>query len=264
MNIRVVLFLMWFSALACKKDSSGPSNSSSTYPASYTRYSPQNQQSARENLSYDANQNITNISFLILDTGGGEVAVASGNYSFTYTSGNSLPSGYIYNYHHTIEARGYDGGSQSETHFLYYNDDHQLVKDSGLNNMPTSYFSYSDKMITYSTWVHDWDSVVSFYRDSLILDDQGMLAFNYQINKNGANWDTYMIPYVKNENLTNPLYTKNLSGSLGILFLARDLGDFISRDLMTEYVSYNWTSDSRGRVFGNETGNGYIIQFTYP
>ena len=264
MNIRPVLFLVMVFALACKKDSSGPANSSSTLPASYTRYSSQNQQSAREDFSYDANQNITNISFLMLDTGGGEVAVASGNYSFTYTSGSHLPSGYVYNYHYTIEARGYDGGSQSETHLLYYNNDHRLVMDSGLNNMPTSYFSYSGNIITYSTWVHDWDSVTSFYRDSVVLDDQGMLAFNYQINKNGASWDTYVIPYVKNDNLTNPFYIKDLAHGLGILFLARNLGDFISQDLMTEYASYNWTSDFKGRVFSNEPGNGSIIQFTYP
>ncbi|HLA59394.1 MAG TPA: hypothetical protein VK622_11555 [Puia sp.] len=263
MNFRLILIFVMALALACNKDSSGPSNSSSTLPASYTRYSSQNQLSAWEDFSYDANQNITRISFLILDTGGSEVAIDSGNYSFTYTSGSNLPSGYTYNYHNTLPARGYDGGPQSEIHLLYYNGDERLVKDSGLNNMPTSYFSYSGNTITYSTWLHDADSVASYYRDSVLLDDQGMLAFNYQINKNGPNWDTYTIPYVNNENLKNPFYIKNLSGSLGILFLARGLGDFISHDLMTEYVTFDWIKNSSGRVISNIPGNGEIIQFTY-
>ena len=263
MNIRLVLIFIMVFALACNKDSSGPSYLSDL-PTSYTRYGTLNQRSDRETFNYDANQNIAKISFLILDTSGEEVLIDSGSYSFTYTSGSNLPSGYTYNYHNTMPVRGYDGLSQLETHLLYYNSDQRLIKDSGLDYRPTSYFNYSGNTITYSTWLHYGDSLVSYYRDSVLLDDQGMLAFNYQINKNGENWDIYTIPYQNNANLNNPLYRKNLSGSLGILFLAQDLGDFISRDLMTEYVTFDWITNSSGRVFGNLPGNGEIIQFTYP
>ena len=123
------------------------------------------------------------------------------------------------NYHYTIEARGYDGLNPVRNPSLYYNSDHRLVKDSGLNNMPTSYFNYFGNIIAYSTWLTMQTQLRLVTEIVSELDDQGMLAFNYQIYKNGANWDTYMIPYMNNENLRNPFYIKNLSGAWGFYSL---------------------------------------------
>ena len=263
MNHRLVAGCILVMALACNKDSSKIQNSS-TLPLSSTRYSSLNQRSIRQNFNYDGNQNITGLTFSIADTSGSEVATNNGDYSFTYTAGSNLPSAYIYHYHNILLARGYDGGAQSESHLLYYNSDNRLIKDSGLFNMPTTYFSYSGNTITWSIWIHDGDSVVSYYRDSVVLDNQGMLAFNYQFNKNGASWNINTISYMNNENLKNPFYQKNRSESLGILFLAQNLGDFISADLMTEFGSSGWITDSWSRVVSNVPENGEIIQFTYP
>jgi hypothetical protein len=90
-----------------------------------------------------------------------------------------------------------------------------------------------------------------------------MLAFNYQFNKNGAGWNIDTITY-DNNYLSNPFYIKTVSNSLGIFFLSQDLGDFISSKLTTVSATYNWNADNIGRVVSNSTGNGLIIQFTYP
>lgn len=255
--------LIVVTGFACNKDSFIAPNPLSSLPISYTRYDGQNHRKIKEVFHYDANKNITSLSFLITDTLPDEILIDSGSYYFTFTDAGNPPSAYIYNYHMFSTNGSYDGGIRTENHIFYYNSDNRLIKDSGLYNMPTSYFSYSDNAIAYSTYIHDADSVVSYYRDTVLLDSRGMLAFNYQFNKNGAGWNIDTITY-ENNYLSNPFYIKTVSNSLGIFFLSQDLGDFISSELTTVSATYNWNVDNMDRVVSNSPGNGLIIQFTYP
>ena len=262
MKKTVVLIYIITTVAACKKDSTSSSKSPVWLPISYNRYSLQNQRSIKETIRYDQNNTLSSISIQTIDSAGTETSLDSGTYFFTMMAGTNIPASYTYSHRSIIPDRGFDTGLFTENHVLYYNVLNQLIKDSGLNNMATNYYTNSGNTIQQTGYLHDAGNYTMFYRDSLILDNKGTMINSYHFDKNGPGWNVYEVSYTNNQYI-NPLYMKELSNAVGAFFVLHGLGDFISPDLTTEFGSWNWQTTFGNRVVSGDGGNGESSQYVY-
>jgi hypothetical protein len=60
----------------------------------------------------------------------------------------------------------------------------------------------------------------------------------------------------------NPLYSTDLSNSLGAFLLVEGIDDFISKNLMNNN-GYSWVNGSNGQVISGSAPNGDYTTYSY-
>jgi hypothetical protein len=263
---RAVTFLPVLCLLiSCSKNSATPDPAPSTasrITSSY-RYYPDGQSANTRIYTYDSNNNLIKIYMREQDTAGNPYKfIDSGSMYFAIDPSTHLPASYYSDWFDS------DFGNGRQTnHILYYNNQHQLIKDSLLasNNNAADHdlFFYASQLII-------WQSATNQHSGNAQLLDSMFLSNNNLIRKLSYYWDddlTYAYKLsddwkVVPTNYTNPFYDPVLSPSIGAFLLCAGVDEFISQNL-TNDDGFTYTTDAKGRVISGTGPDGGIVKFTY-
>ena len=260
-----VFFLALTFLYACSKsNNAGSSRPDVTgFPTASSLYDAANHILNLRTYLYDSSQNLAGVFFRENDTtnvGAGIFTVDSGSYRFHVDPATNLPSGYLLDYR-----KGSVGGQTVvESHLLYYNPQHQLIKDSGLlavsgqnPNPPTKYYLPAGNTIVCNTFRNGSAS----QKDTLI-SANGNLVYAASYLSNGSGWTkAFSISYTYST-AAGPFYNQGLSNSLGAFLMEEGIGDFLSKNL-TNNNGFAWVVGGNGKVASGSTPNGDYASFTY-
>lgn len=229
-------------------------------------------------FDYDQNQQLASIHLHKYDTSGGIPYMDSSLITFTVADQSTAPPAYditwmigTLNPHEIF----------TEHHILEYDDQKRIIKDSMASS--TAYepytandpynikYSYSSGNVIMEELYPDLQSPDGYSHgrlDTLFLADGNLIKRtrylessgfdmlgHYIIDQQFAESDTYL--YSAD---TNPLYQADLANSLGALLRYKEIGDFISSNLMSQWqistpsnqtpppISYSWSADESGRI----------------
>jgi hypothetical protein len=267
---KACLLILYISILySCNKNSSSPNTipiNISGLPKAYTRYYAETHIISYHIFKYDSNNNLAGISLLQYDTAGGIVFVDSGSYYFSVDPVADLPTGYtsVYLQHSKTQA-------QIETHALYFNNQKQVIKDSGVSvlsgdnqNAATKYYTYSANTFVSNWYSHATPGWNKFLIDSVITSNGNVASgIQYDNNGSGNNW-VVSSQYTETDYSTypNPFFDQGLSYSFGAFLLMEGINDFLSKNLAND-SGFVWTTDTKGRVITGLAPDGSYVQYTY-
>ncbi len=272
-SVFVFLLLCSVFFISCKKDSViSPAVIDSHITAIYA----QDDHYLRiDSLTYDVNGRVVKIFETTTDTAFGVIDPLrdSASYTFTFSGNSSVPTSY---------AASYTGftGTGAEQHNLYYDSQNRIIKDSLLNPLINGFaalnYYYGYNLIVYDIINKTDSGLVSIQKDSLLLNASGNVTADNSHYLDYNNQPSAEHDLITFSNYANPLYEKNLAGSLGPFLTTLLSHDFISSSLFssltynyqsgsTDILTYTWTTDTRGRVIkGVEPSgqSGYAFHYS--
>lgn len=268
MKNAVLLVLTIALFMSCTKDSvQTPSIDISNLPKAYTRYYASDHKISYRIYKYDSNDNLAGISLRTNDTINGIVNVDSGSYYFNVDQNADLPTGYT-----SIYRKSTDSKAQIETHSLFFNNQKQVIKDSGVAvisgnnpNPPTRYYTYTgSSVVARYSWMHSGSGWNMYLIDSLLISGGNVGHFAQWSNGgSGNNWvvsGQWWVGIYSTE--ANPFYNKGLSYSFGGYLLLEGIEDFLSINIAND-IGFTFTKDSKGRVVSASAPDGSYFQVTY-
>ena len=213
----------------------------------------------KDSIIYDNSNRIAEFRRMFFDTTATtQIATFNqSNYIFSYSGSATLPSSYLITFSHT---------SSTLHHLLTHNNLNQPIKDSGLNNISSIYFSYAPNAIVAK---HTLILGTSGTRiDSLNLQNGNIVSRYYIFPDNNASNSVDQITY---STLPNPLYNFKGIGALLYAMFQPDF-DWISPNLFSSVTNsrnlgnmvIDWKTDTDGNVIsGTGTINGFVIQIIF-
>ena len=210
-----------------------PSINIADLPKEYTRYDAQNHSISFRVYKYDSNKNLAGIFFRQNDTIGGSVNVDTGSYYFNVDQTANLPTGYTSIHRNTSSTK-----AQVETHNLYFNNQKQVVKDSGTAvisgdnpNAPTKYFFYTDNTVARNSWIQSGSGWNMYLIDSLFTEGGNVKHYaQYANGGSGNTWtisDQYWVGvYSANK---NPFYDRDFLTALVVIYCLKKSAIFFQR-----------------------------------
>lgn len=256
---------------ACKKNASSPTTLSSNLVTAVSYKNAIAHSTVIFNLKYTSSQQIVQLGFYSYDTSSGVPSLDTGTISFAVNPSTNLPSSYTISGRKDIDSTVY-----VETHNLTFDNQGRMIKDTMVTgqSLPgdsaASYYFYANNLILCKGYsMYYYDSVTLGYGwgptevDSLTLNN-GNLANQVDELQNGTQWvldNSYMVNNYSS--YANPLYTAQLSASLGAFFRIQNMIDCLSKNLPSDGIS-QWTTDASGKVVSGLGTDGTVINFTYP
>jgi hypothetical protein len=216
------------------------------------------------NFGFDSSQHLVSIYLRqndTVDVAAGYFEVDSGTYIFDLDPVMNLPRGYRFDY-----KKGYTGAqSYVETHLMYYNSQNQLIKDSGLLNLPGQNSNPVTKYYTYSGTTMFCNSFLTgapFFKDTIMTSSGNFIYFSTNYSDGNGGWTNQFRSTVTYSSAQNPLYSTDLSNSLGAFLLVEGIDDFISKNL-TNNDGFSWVTGSNGKITSGSAPNGNYTTYSY-
>ncbi len=262
-----------FILLSCSKSSSPnnpptPTSPTSNLVTSLIAFNPVNHSKSTEKFKYDSSKNLVILHVRSDDTSQGIVYLDSGSWYFTIDPISNLPVSYT-----TVFKKSDYTANDVQVHNLYYDNQKRVILDSlisgtnqqgGLWSPSSFHYIYVNNLILgYDYGKNNGDPVIqNGYIDSMVLNNGNLVRkAGYSISNGSLTAD--FIYTVNGYSIDmNPLYTPDLSNSLGAYLVHENLFDGLSKNLTTDGGG-NWVKDSIGRVVSGPGSFGDQFIFIY-
>lgn len=261
--------LIMFSS--CKKSGGpggGSANGSPYYLASARNYSPGTL--SIDSFDYNGDHLLTRYAQYIYDTSYGSPVFDSLVTIFSYNAGSQVPASYVLS--HII------GGTTDENHLLAFDGQNRLIRDSCIEQQSfvVTHYTYSGENLVAEV-VFSNVGFLDNQLDTLYVNNGNVVSEWFYYPNSAGTADTVVGGETfQYSNEANPLYHTQISGPLGhLLFILsfdglQNFVDFNSKYLASSSTllpsprqfSYNYTTDSRGRVV-KQTSPQFPAQFYY-
>jgi hypothetical protein len=248
----------------CSKSNNSVIPGKTIFPLAIARYYATNHLISYRNFNFDSSRHLVSIYRRqndTLDVSTGYFEVDSGTYLFDLDPVTYIPKGYRSDY-----KKGYIGAqTYVETHLMYYNSQSQLIKDSGILNLPGQNPNPVTKYYTYSGTTTVCNSFLSgqpFTRDTIITSNGNIIYFSSNDTDGNGGWTNQLRSTVAYSSAQNPLYSTDLSNILGAFLLVERIDDFISINLFNNN-GYSWINGSNGKVTSGSAPNGDYTTYSY-